>query len=67
MLLAQLELGTDPRAVVRTPDMASLLADSARWDLRLPYVRREFARHQVIRNKADAAATLEERRSDSLS
>jgi hypothetical protein len=61
MLLAEFPLG-DPLALARSEPFREVLADSARWDLRLPYVRREVAVNHVLRDKSDAAATLEARR-----
>ena len=50
---------------VKRADVRSLLVDSVRWDLKLPYVRREVANFQVLRNKEDARATFTERHKNS--
>ncbi len=62
MIWSELPAGTDLRALVREPAVRSALEDSLRWDLRLPYVRREVAVNHVLRDKDDARATFEERR-----
>ena len=50
---------------VKRADVRSLLVDSVRWDLKLPYVRREVTNFQVLRNKEDARATFTERHKNS--
>ncbi len=64
MIMVELPLDADPRALVRRPEVNALLADSLRWDLELPYVRREFAVNHVIRDKKDAQETFEARRAE---
>jgi len=61
MLIADLSDEQDPRDLVRAA--RPLLEDSVRWDLLLPYVRREVAECFVLRTKADARATYADRRS----
>lgn len=62
MLWAELPVDADLRGFVRSPAVTTLLEDSLRWDLRLPYVRREVAEFHVQRDKDDARATYAERR-----
>jgi hypothetical protein len=50
---------------VKRREVVALLADSIRWDLELPYVRREVANFQVLRNKEDALGTFIERHGNS--
>jgi len=61
MIMVEIPLDTDLTAFARRGDVAELLTQSLRWDLRLPYVRRELATNHVIRDKQDAAATYDER------
>ena len=62
MLMAELPVDCDLVDFVKRADVRSLLVDSVRWDLKLPYVRREVANFQVLRNKEDARATFAQRR-----
>jgi hypothetical protein len=61
MMLADFTPGASPREVVR--EARTLLMDSVRWDVELPYVRREIGECFALRTKANAQATLGERRS----
>lgn len=54
MLWVELAPGTDPRTFVHDRMTARWLADSVRWDVRLPYVRREVAELLVSRTRAQA-------------
>ena len=65
MLMAELPVDCDLVDFVKRADVRSLLVDSVRWDLKLPYVRREVANFQVLRNKEDARATFTERHENS--
>jgi hypothetical protein len=56
MLLVEFTEGRDARVTVADARTRAWLQDSLRWDLRLPYVRREVAVHLVTRTKADALA-----------
>jgi len=62
MLWVDLDGTVDPQSFVRDERVKSILAQSLPWDLRLPYVRREFADNFVIRNKLDAQRTFSQRR-----
>lgn len=62
MILAEFPMKTSPLDLARRDVFRDVLRESAAWDLRLPYVRRELAVNHVLRDKADAAATLEARR-----
>jgi hypothetical protein len=53
MLLLELGDGVEPREVLARASVQAALARSVAWDLRLPYVRREVARHLVSRTRAD--------------
>ena len=64
MLMAELPVNCDLVEFVKRREVVALLADSIRWDLELPYVRREVANFQVLRNKEDALATYSQRRSE---
>lgn len=64
MILAELPVEVDPLELAHTSEFATALRDSTRWDLRLPYVRRELAVNHVRRDKTDAAGTLEARRAE---
>ncbi len=65
MILTEFEVGTDLRAALASGAVRDLLRESIRWDLDLPYVRREAAESYVIRDRADAASTLAARRAAS--
>jgi len=54
MLWAELAEGTDVRALLAEPAVQEAIADSQRWDLRVPYVRREVAEHLLTRMSGDA-------------
>ncbi len=62
MVMIELPSDVQPSEFVRREEVRRLLADSLRWDLELPYVRREIAVNQVIRDKNDAKATYADRR-----
>lgn len=64
MILVEVPIETDLVALARREDVRNLLQESLAWDLRLPYVRREVAINHVIRDKKDAASTLETRRAE---
>ena len=64
MILTEFAAETDPVALSRSDLFKAALEDSARWDLRSPYVRREIAVNHVVRNKDDAVSTLAARRAD---
>ena len=64
MILIEVPIETDLVGLVRRDDVRGLLAESLAWDIRLPYVRREVAVNHVIRDKDDAASTLEARRAE---
>jgi hypothetical protein len=64
MLMAELPVNCDLVEFVKRREVVALLADSIRWDLELPYVRREVANFQVLRNKEDALGTYSQRRSE---
>ena len=64
MLMAELPADCDLVEFVKRPEVKSLLTDSLRWDLVLPYVRREVANFHVLRNKEDARSTYAQRRSE---
>jgi hypothetical protein len=59
MILVELEADTDVRPLLAGAQATAWLADSLRWDLRLPYARREAAECLLIRTKADAIAAQE--------
>jgi hypothetical protein len=65
MLMAELPVNCDLVEFVKRREVVALLADSIRWDLELPYVRREVANFQVLRNKEDALGTFIERHGNS--
>jgi hypothetical protein len=56
MIWADLGAGADVREVAGSDPVLNSLADSVRWDLRLPYVRRDAAECLLVRTKADLAA-----------
>jgi len=62
MILAEFPMESSPLDLARSDAFRGVLRDSTEWDLRLPYVRRELAVNHVLRDKADAAATLDARR-----
>lgn len=62
MIWAELPADTDLRQLVRDPAVRAAVEDSLRWDLRLPYVRRELAVNHVLRDKDDARSTYDTRR-----
>lgn len=64
MLLAEFPFDSEPLDLARSPAFGVALHDSARWDLRLSYVRREIAVNHVLRNKEDAASTSAARRNE---
>lgn len=53
MIMVELEEGADVRSLLRGPAQDAL-ADSQRWDLRLPYVTREACEHLLTRWSGDA-------------
>lgn len=64
MILVEVPLETDLVSLARREDVRELLSESLAWDIRLPYVRREVAVNHVIRDKEDAASTVEDRRAE---
>ena len=64
MILAELSIDVDPLELARGSEFSAALRDSVQWDVRLPYVRRELAVNHVLRDKADAASTLDARRAE---
>ena len=64
MLMAELPVDCDLVEFVKRAEVRSLLADSIRWDLVLPYVRREVANFHVLRNKDDARSTYAQRKAE---
>ncbi len=65
MLMAELPVDCDLVDFVKRVEVRSLLGDSIRWDLVLPYVRREVANFHVLRNKDDARSTFAQRNAES--
>ena len=62
MIWVELREGADVRALLDEPGVRAAIADSQRWDLRVPYVRREVCEHLLTRMSGDleretAAAT----------
>ena len=62
MVWVELREGADVRALLDEPGVRAAIADSQRWDLRVPYVRREVCEHLLTRMSGDleretAAAT----------
>jgi hypothetical protein len=53
MIWADFEDDADVYEVAASPAVAESLADSVRWDSRLPYVRRDAAVCLLVRTKAD--------------
>jgi len=53
MIWVDFEDGVDLPEVIAHPDVADCIADSVRWDARVPYVRRDAAACLLIRTKAD--------------
>jgi len=56
MILVTLDEGVDVRRTLADPAATAWLSDSLRWDLRLPYLRREAAECLLVRTKAEALA-----------
>ncbi len=54
MVWAEFEEGTDVRRLLADTGVVDTIADSIRWDLRLPYVRREASEHILTRYPEDA-------------
>lgn len=53
MIWAELADGVDPKEFVRRQDYRSILADSLRWDSRLPYVTREACEGFIVRDLSE--------------
>ena len=54
MIWVEFAEGTDLLELLSEPRVVEAIQDSQRWDLRLPYVRRELGEHLLTRWSGDA-------------
>jgi hypothetical protein len=56
MIWADFEEGREVGDIVRSREVADAVSESLRWDVRLPYVRRDAAECLLVRRKADVGS-----------